>query len=452
MSNHGFEHLESIYRNYDIRGKYPEQITAEEVEAIGAAMVTLFKCNKVAVGRDIRPSSPILQAALTKGLINASCDVVDLGEVTTPMTYYVCGSTDVDATVMITASHMPSEYNGLKIAIEDAKPVDAATLKQLALIVGENVFTSTEKIGVETSDSPLVKWRQQFKAAHSFQDKKLKVVIDPANMIGGIEIETFKQFEPWIEVYTLYDDFDHTTPNHEANPIKPETLIDLGKAVVEFGADIGIAFDGDADRVGFVDETGAFVPADLAGALIAKRVLEKNPGGTIVYDLRSSQAVPQTIAQVGGKSIEWKVGHTHIRTKMRELGALMGIELAGHYFFKDTFYSEGGPLPAFLLLELLHESQYSLSTLISNINPYHHSGEINSTVSRPIESIYADLRTAFPDATVSELDGLKFVTKDWWFNVRPSANDPVLRLNLEASTAEIKKEQLEKVLSVIRAQ
>ena len=450
MNKSGFEHLESIYRNYDIRGKYPEQITADEVKKIGLAIAAHFKCKKAAVGRDIRPSSPILQAALIEGLTQAGCDVIDLGEVTTPMTYFVCGTTDVDATIMVTASHMPSEYNGLKIAVEDAKPVDAATLKVLEKIVGENVYSHSEKFGVVKTESPLAKWREKFLQAHSFENKKLKIVIDPANMIGGLEIDTFKQFEPWLEVFIIYDEFDHTTPHHEANPIKPETLVDLGKAVIQYEADLGIAFDGDADRVGFVDEKGVFVPADLAGALIAQQLLQKKTGAIIVYDLRSSNALPELVSKASGTPVEWKVGHTNMRTKMRELEAEMGIELAGHYFFKDASYSEGGPLPALLLLEMLHESDQPLSALIKSINPYHHSGEINSTITKSIDAIYNELKVAFPTAQISDLDGLKFVFTDWWFSVRPSANDPVLRLNLEATTRQHMEDRLKEVLQIIR--
>ncbi len=387
-SNNSFSHLESIYRNYDIRGLYPSEITEDEVEKIGHAIVKYFKTKKVAVGRDIRPSSLPLQIALMKGLTEAGCNVVDLGLVTTPMTYYICGSTDVDATVMITASHMPSQYNGLKIAIEDAKPVTADVLQELKKIVGEHTYSHQENVGTIEENSPLSNWQSKFRSTHSFQGRPLRVVIDPANMIGGLEVETFRAFEPELEVIAIYEDFDHTCPNHEANPIMHETLIDLGEAVREHNADIGIAFDGDADRVGFVDEFGVVVPADIAGALIARKLLQSNSGGTVLYDLRSSQSVPNEIRAHGGIPIEWKVGHTNIRTKMRELDAVMGIELAGHYFFKETFYSEGGPLPAFLLLELLHETGKSLAALVEEVRQYHHSGEINSKISRPTQEIY----------------------------------------------------------------
>ncbi len=450
MDKHSFEHLESIYRNYDIRGLFPEEITEDEVEKIGYAIVKRFKTKKVAVGYDIRPSSIPLKNALVKGLTEAGCNVVDLGLVTTPMTYYVCGSTDVDATVMVTASHMPSQYNGLKISIEDGKPVTKDVLQELKKIVGEHTYSSSEIIGVVEVDSPLTKWQSKFKTAHAFGGRPLRIVIDPANMIGGLEIETFRAFEPDLEVFVIYDEFDHTTPNHEANPIKPETLKDLGLAVLSNQADIGIAFDGDADRVGFVDEKGAFVPADIIGALIARVLLKKQPNSTIVYDLRSSKAVGEEILRHGGVPLEWKVGHTNIRTKMREVDAIFGIELAGHYFFKETYFSEGGPLPAFLILELLHQTGKSLSTLVKEVQKYFHSTEINSEITKTPDEIYAELLAKFPGGEIVKMDGLKVIFPDWWFNVRPSANDPVLRLNLEANTKEIMEEKLAQVLKIIQ--
>ncbi len=451
MDKHSFKHLESIYRNYDIRGLYPSEITEDEVEKIGYAIVKRFKAKKVAVGYDIRPSSEPLKNALVKGLTEAGCNVIDLGLVTTPMTYFVCGSTDVDATVMVTASHMPSQYNGLKIAIEDGKPVTKDVLQELKKIVGEHTYSSSEEIGVVEVESPLTRWQSKFKSAHSFGGRPLRIVIDPANMIGGLEIETFRAFEPELEVFAIYDNFDHTTPNHEANPIKPETLKDLGLAVIENQADIGIAFDGDADRVGFVDENGTFVPADIIGALISRVLLKRAPNSTIVYDLRSSKAVGEEILLNQGVPLEWKVGHTNIRTKMREIDAIFGIELAGHYFFKDTYFSEGGPLPAFLILELIHESGKSLSTLVKEVQKYYHSTEINSEITKTPEVIYEYLQIEFPGGEVSQLDGLKIVFPDWWFNTRPSANDPVLRLNLEASTEELMKENLARILKIIQS-
>lgn len=434
MSHH--RHLDSIYRNYDIRGKYPEEITDEEVKKIGAAIVKRFLAKKIAVGRDIRPSSLPLFKALVAGITSEGCTVIDLGLVTTPMTYFVCGSTDVDATVMITASHMPSEYNGLKISVDDARPVTKDVLDEIKAIVGEHTFSEESIVGDIIESSPVKEWHELFKQQHQLKGRPLRIVIDPANMIGAIEIETFKALAPAVEVVSIFDEFDHTCPNHEANPLKTETLTALGMAVQEHKADLGIAFDGDADRVGFVDEKGGVVSADIIGALLARIMLEKYPGSTILYDLRSSRAVREEIERCGGVPIEWKVGHTNIRTKMRECDAVLGIELAGHYFFKDTYYSEGGPYPALLIMELVQHTACPLSSLVAQVRRYHHSGEINRTVSASPQVIYEKLASQYPNATASELDGLKLVCDSWWCNVRPSANDPVIRLNIEADTIE----------------
>lgn len=451
MNNKVFSHLESIYRNYDIRGLYPEEINDEEVEKIGKALVKKFNTKKIAIGRDIRPSADALFEALKKGIISQGCDVVDLGLITTPMSYYVCGETDVDATVMITASHMPSNYNGLKISIQDARPVTSDLLQELRNIVGTHTFSESSVIGKITSSPPLDEWREKFRGQFSFKNRPIKVVIDPANMIGGLEIDTFRTFGEEIEVIPIYHEFDPNCPNHEANPIKTETLVDLGAAVRINKADLGIAFDGDADRVGFVDETGRPVSSDIIGALLAKQLLKTNPGAHIVFDPRSSRSVKKVVEKEGGKPVIWKVGHTNIRTKMRELGAVLGIELAGHFFFKETYYSEGGPLPAFIIMKIIHDTEKPLSQLVHEVKEFHHSGEINSEISRTPEEIYEDLKKHFSEGTYSDIDGLTIEYENWWLNVRPSANDPVLRLNLEADSEEKMLELKEETLKIINS-
>lgn len=444
-----FDHLQSIYRNYDIRGRYPEEITDDEVEKIGAAIVTYFAPKNVAIGRDIRPSSEPLFNALVRGITRMGAHVVDLGVVTTPMTYYVCGSTDVDVTVMITASHMPSEFNGLKISIEDAKPVTKDVLLKLRDIVGEHTYSSESTTGTVTVASPLQNWREKFRAQHAFTNRSYRIVVDPANMVGGLEIETLRAFEPELDIIAIYDEFDASCPNHEANPLNTETLVDLGVAVREHQADFGIAFDGDADRVGFVDENGIVVSSDIIGALLARVLLEKYPGEYVIFDQRSSKAVAEEIERCGGIPLEWKVGHTNIRTKMRELNAILGIELAGHYFFRDTYFSEGGPYPVFLILELMEKTGQTLSELVAEVQRYHHSGEINRQTDIPLSTLYERLQNQYPDAEVRTLDGLKLICTDWWCNIRPSANDPVVRLNVEADTRDLMEFRRDELLRLI---
>lgn len=440
----------TIYRDFDIRGKYPEEITDEEVYKIGKALVHYFQVKKVAIGRDIRPSADALFASLAKGLTESGVEVLDLGLCTTPMSYFICGSTDVDMTIMITASHMPSEYNGLKISVEDSRPVTGDILQKIREIVGTHTFSEETTHGNIISHSLQQDWIRRFKEKHDLSGSHLSVVIDPANMIGVLEIDTFKAFEPDISVHTIFDTFDHSCPNHEANPMKHDTLCHLSSTVKEKTADLGIAFDGDADRVGFVDELGNPVPADLIGCLLARYVLEKTPNATIVCDIRSSKALTEEIAKKGGKPIREKVGHTHIRTRMRKENAVLGIELSAHFFFKDSFFSEGGPLPAFIIMEIMQKEKKSLSQLVSEVKKYHNSGEINSQIARTPQEIYDELREMFKDAKLDTTDGLTIHYEDWWCNVRPSANDPVMRLNLEANTETLMSEKRDLLLEVIR--
>jgi len=260
-----FDHLKTIYRDFDIRGKYPEEISPEEVYKIGKAVVHYFNLKKVAIGRDVRPSADELFLQLSKGITEMGAHVVDLGLCTTPMSYFMCGSTDVDATIMITASHMPSEYNGLKISVDDARPVTGDILQKLREIVGTHTFSMESLHGEISTHALQADWINQFKQKHDLSGSNFSIVIDPANMIGVLEIDTFKAFEPDLRVHTIFDTFDHTCPNHEANPLKHETLVELSREVVCQKADLGIAFDGDADRVGFVDEKGVPVQSDIIG-------------------------------------------------------------------------------------------------------------------------------------------------------------------------------------------
>lgn len=445
-------HLATIYRDFDIRGLYPEEITDEEVYKIARALALHFPVKSVAIGYDIRPSAEALYTSLERGFIDSGVAVIKLGLCTTPMTYFMCGRSTVDMTVMITASHMPSQFNGLKISIEDGRPVTGDILQIIKNIVGTHTFSEETTHQSVTTHALQPEWIAHFKKRHDLRGSNLSVVIDPANMIGVLEIATFKAFEPDITVHSIFDTYDHTCPNHEANPIKVEALHALACSVVEKKADLGIAFDGDADRVGFVDETGAVVPSDYIGALLARQVLQENPGATIVCDARASRDVVAEIEKHGGVVLREKVGHTHIRTRMRKENAELGIELSGHFFFKEAFYSEGGSLPAFLIMELLMKEKKPLSALVAEIKHHFQSGEVNSTITKTPETIYKDIIAAFPNVEISRLDGLTLSAEDWWCNVRPSANDPVMRLNVEASDLPRLEEKVSILLQIIRSE
>ncbi len=442
------DHLNTIYRNYDIRGKYPSEINETEVEGIGRALVVHLGLNRIAIGRDIRPSGDALFTAMTRGITEQGGDVIDLGIVTTPMTYFACDDT-VDATVMITASHMGPQFNGLKMCFSGGIPFPAKTLKEIETQVRNANFVRSPRTGTVSVRNIKDEWVRYFQLQFSFATGDLKVVVDPANMVGVLEIETLKQLGPGLTVHSIYDTFDPTCPNHEANPLKYDTLRDLSAEVLNKQAHIGIAFDGDADRVGFVDETGAPVSADLIGILIAKYLLEREPGSAVVYDLRSSKAVREQVETGGGVAHESPVGHINVRSLMRETGAIFGAEVSGHFFFKSMRYSEGGVLPALIILDIMRTTNRSLSSLIDEVRTYHKSEEINTEIERHPEQVYQTLMTQYEGATFSRLDGLTVTHESWWFNIRPSANDPVIRLNLEADTAKLRDEKIAEVLSLI---
>lgn len=446
-----FDHLKSIYRDFDIRGKFPEEISPDEVYKIGKAITQRYGLKKVAIGYDVRPSAEEMYQAISKGILEMGADVINLGLCTTPMSYFMCGSTDVDATVMITASHMPSDYNGLKITVEDAKPLTRDMIQEIRTIVGTHTFSSESTHGCVTTHALQDDWIQSFKARHNLGNAKFTLVVDPANMIGILEIDTFKAFSENLTVHTIYDTFDHSCPNHEANPVKHETLKDLGCEVVARRADIGIAFDGDADRVGFVDEKGRPVASDIIGILLARYILKQNPGAGVVYDLRSTRALQEEILRSGGVPYVSKVGHSNIKPIMREHDAVLGVELSGHFFFKESYYAEGGAVPAFYILELMHMEGKTLSELVKEVTTYAQSGEINSTITQTIDEIYTRLIARFPEASMTRLDGLSLTTDAWWCNVRPSANDPVMRLNVEALDQPTMEKIRDEMLTIIRA-
>ncbi len=449
-----FSHLQSIYRNYDIRGKFPEEITTGEVYKIGKALVDLYNARTVVVGYDNRPANSELFNALVRGITEQGADVIDVGMVTTPMLYLASGTTDTEVAVMITASHMPSEYSGLKICIDDALPIGIDSgLSEIRDYVKKAEFKKNNRAGVVTTLEIKELWRNKLKELAELTPHKTSstVVLDPANAVGVLEIDTLRHFGDALTIHTIFDTLDHTYPNHEANPLKIETLESLKKEVVRLGADMGIALDGDADRIGIIDEKGESVPQDIVGVLIAEELMRRHGVSTIIYDIRSSKRVGEVVASLGGTALPSRIGHTYIRRAMRDQNALFALELSGHLFFRDLFYSEAGVLPALILLSIMRREGKTLSELAHEHRVYHHSGEINSTVTSHPDDIYERIRVAYPDATHDYTDGLTLVCDDWWCNIRPSANDPVMRLNLEADTPATMKTRTEELLALIRS-
>lgn len=439
-----------IFKAYDIRGIYPADINEDIAYKIGRATAQFLKAKKIAVGRDIRESSPVLFGALAKGITDQGADVYDIGLATTPMVYFTSGRLDVDGAISLTASHNPAEWNGMKICRAEAVPVgeNSGLFEIRDLIVAGNFPEAGKKGKIIPKEEIKNDYIDYFSSFASLGDKKFRVVIDFANAMGILEWEIFKKFPDNLEIITLFENFDGKFPNHEANPLKTETLKNLQEKVRENNADLGIAYDGDADRVGFIDENGEIIPMDLITALIAKMILEKNPGAKIFYDLRSSKAVKEFIEENGGVALECPVGHANIKKIMRDESGAFAGELSGHYYFKESYMAEASTLAAIMLLNLMAETGGKISELVKNVKRYFHSGEINSEVTDKDEVI-KKLKEKYSDGKISELDGVKIEYPDWWFNVRPSNTEPVLRLNLEANTKEMMEEKRDEVLKII---
>jgi phosphomannomutase len=441
-----------IFKAYDIRGIYPEEINEEVVYNIGRALVEYLNSKKIVIGRDIRNSSDELSEALIKGIAEGGADVIDIGIATTPMIYYASGKLEVNAGVIITASHNPAEYNGMKLCLKGAVPIGEGSgmeeIKELAL---RGDFSKVEKQGEVIENNSLKEDYKNYLTG--FYKKGLgqnKIVIDFANAMGIEEKDVLEKFSEDLDLTYLYDNFDGNFPNHEANPLKTETLEDLQKKVLEVQADLGIAYDGDADRVGFVDEKGEVVPMDYVTALISKEILKKNPGELILIDLRSSNAVREVIEEAGGKVKHCRVGHSLIKAQMRRDGAIFAGELSGHYFFEENFKAEMTVLAVIMILNLLNETGKTMSELTADLKRYYHSGEINSDVQDP-QKVFDELKKKYSSGKINELDGIRIDFEDWWFNVRASNTEPKIRLNLEAKSKELMEEKKIEVLNIVRS-
>lgn len=448
---------EKIFKAYDVRGIYPTELNEEIAYRIGRAFVQFLGAKNVVVGRDIRESSPSLFEELKKGITDEGADVYDLNLATTPMVYFASGKLDVDGGIMLTASHNPGEYNGMKFCRKNAAPIaENSGLPKIKEIVFTKDFAKANETKGEVVPKDIKKeYFNHFASMLNIGDKKFKIVSDTANAIGALELEIYKRFPENFELISLYEELDSTSPNHEANPLKLETLEEIQKKVLSEKADLGVAYDGDGDRIGFIEENGEIIPMDLVTGLIARIVLEKNPGAKILYDLRSSMAVKEIIEENGGIAHECMVGQSLIKEQIKSEGAVFAGELSGHYYFKENYNAEATSLSAIYILNLMAETGKPISELVKDLRRYHHSGEINSEVEDK-DAVIAELKEEYSNGDISELDGIKisFWNKEkgsrWWLNVRPSNTEPVLRLNLEADNEELMKEKIEEVLGIIR--
>lgn len=439
----------SIFKAYDIRGVYPKEIDEDAAYRIGRAFVRYIDAKKIAIGRDARTSSPSLFESLMRGITDEGASVIDLGIVTTPMVYFASGTLDVDGAISLTASHNPAEYNGLKLTRKEAVPIGIDSgLREIKELAEKNNFTDATHKGVVAKHDILKDYLKHFGAFADLSDVHVKVVIDPANGMGIVELPLFTALSKNLEIVTMYDKIDMSFPNHEANPLKTETLGDLRRKVLSEKADVGIAFDGDADRVGFVDEKGMPVPMDFITALLAEVVLEKTPGATILYDLRSTKAAKEIIEEHGGIAHECRVGHAYIKKQMREENATFGGELSGHYYFKENFTAESAGFAALLILNLMAKTKKPLSELVKPVQRYYQSGEINTEV-KDKDAILENLKKTYKDGKLDTLDGIKIIYPTWWFNVRASNTEPLLRLNVEADTKELLAIKKTELLNII---
>jgi phosphomannomutase len=447
---------EKIFKAYDIRGVFPDEIDREAALAVGRAFARHVGGPSVVVGRDMRESGVELRESLIAGLRGEGVDVIDIGRVATPIVYYATRALSAAGGVMITASHNPAQYNGMKLCGRDAVPIGIesglAEIRDVALeLVAEPGPAARGQL--EAQD---VRADYYASLLEAFPERpERRVVIDAGNGIAGEAIEGLLERLP-LRVTRLYFEPDGSIPNHEADPLKPENTADLRRAVVEQGADLGVALDGDGDRAVCVDERGEASPADLMTALLAEVVLEEGllgaaAGASLIYDLRSSRVVAETIESHGAHAIRSRVGHAFMKARMREHGACFGGELSGHYYFRFPvgYVADDAAAAVMLLLQALALREGPLSELWRPYRRYAQSGEINSRVA-DVGATLERVRKAFPDGEADELDGMTIRYPDWWFNLRPSNTEPLLRLNLEAATEAEVAQRRDHLLALIR--
>jgi phosphomannomutase len=445
-----------IFKAYDIRGVYPGEVDEDAARAIGGAFVAYLKAKRIAVGRDMRLSSPALAQAFIDGATAQGADVVDYGMIATDMLYFAVARDGHDGGVEVTASHNPKQYNGMKMVRKEAFPLSGEEgLTEIRQLISNDALpAAAARRGQVTASDVLGPYVEH---VMSFIDpaviKPFNVVLDAGSGMGGLVAPKLFERLP-CRTTRLCFEVDGRFPNHEANPLIEENRRDIVARVVAEKADVGIAWDGDADRCFFIDGTGEFVSGDFVTALLAEAFLIKHPGATIIYDLRASHAVKDTVARYGGSSLMNRVGHAFFKRRMRETNGIFGGEVTGHYYFRDNFFADNGFIPALLILELMSRKGQTLHELLRPLaERYFISGEINTKL-KSMDEVPARLvaiGARYADGQQYELDGLSVEYPDWHFNVRPSNTEPLLRLNLEATTREMMEQKRDEVLALIRS-
>ncbi len=448
--------MAGIFKAYDVRGIYPSEIDENTARAIGQAFRAVLDEEDIAhggetvvVSRDMRPSSGPLAEAVVEGLNLAGLDVIDIGLATTPLNYYAIGRLRAAGGVQVTASHNPAEYNGLKFSKHEARPVsgDHGIPLLERLVASGELPTSARRGSVRTADV-FGDYQRHVRSFLRRPDnaRNLRVVVDAANGMATTELSIFKSLG--IDLVPLYFELDGTFPNHEANPLKLESLRDLQAKVKEVGADLGIACDGDFDRAAFVDERGEPIASDLTTALIAGELLDREPEMHVLFDLRSSRAVPEYIEEHHGIPVRERVGHSFMKATLRQKHGLFGGELAGHYYFRDNFYADCAIMAVIEVLNLLWKSGKPMSELVAPLHRYAKSPETNFQVEDKLAKM-KQLEADYADGKIDWLDGITVAFDDWWFNVRPSNTEPLLRLVVEAQTKEALDRHMDELIGKI---
>jgi phosphomannomutase len=447
-------HLDKIFKAYDVRGTVPEQFNAEIARAVGVAFADFAGAPTVLVARDMRPSGVELAAAFAEGAMSRGVNVIDLGLASTDMLYFAAGSLNAPG-AMFTASHNPAQYNGIKFCLSGARPVGAETGLDVVRANAERELASpSASVAARGSLS-------QRNVLDAFADhvvgfvdsaklRPLRVVADTANGMGGLVVPAVFERLPQMTLEVMYPELDGTFPNHPADPIQPANQKDLQARVVSGNFDIGLAFDGDADRVFVVDETGVGMSGSTTTALLAAAVLRSNPGATIIHNLICSRAVAEVIAEGGGKAVRSKVGHSYIKQLMAETGAVFGGEHSAHYYFLDNYRADSGLIAAMFVIAELSRAGKPLSEVRAPFDRYAASGEINTQVDDPA-AVIERVAAAFPGRPQDRLDGLTVDCGPWWFNLRASNTEPLLRLNLEAPTRAECDDHVVELLALITA-
>ncbi|MBI2923644.1 MAG: phosphomannomutase/phosphoglucomutase [Planctomycetes bacterium] len=438
-----------IYKAYDIRGIYPSEMHEETAERIGHALAAYLRTKTIVVGRDARESSPSISRALIKGIADAGTNVVDIGMCTTPMIYYAVGTGKYGGGAMVTASHNPPQYTGIKLCREDAIPLsEVAGIKDIERAVGDMQETPgpARDRGLVMQNEVIDGYSKHVLNFLAGPPRRLKIVVDTANgMVGKFFDRVFGKLP--LDVDRLFFEPDGRFPNHEPNPLKDENIRELVARVKAAKADLGAAFDGDGDRCMFVDERGERIPSDLVTALVARQILAKEKGAAIVYDLRSSWVVKEEVEAGGGRAVRDRVGHAFLKATMRKLNAPFGGEVSGHYYFRKHWFADSGMIAFVHVLNALMQDSRPASALVAPLRRYFATGEINFHVEDKDGAI-EKISKKFAESKQDRLDGITIECADWWCNVRKSNTEPVLRLNLEAKTAAVRDAALKEIMAI----